>query len=84
MTAWRVRIVPRRTCKARVHDADVHGACDGRLILSDQAFRRVRLRKTQAMDCDWEMACIPVDGHCFGATTEDLHRVWKGQFLGYS
>ena len=61
VTAWCIRIVAGSTCKARVHDADVHGARDHGLVLCDQAFRSVRLRKTQAMDGDWEMARIPVD-----------------------
>ncbi len=84
VTAWCIRIVAGGTCKARVHDADVHGASDHGLVLCDQAFRSVRLRKTQAMDSDWEMARIPIYGHGFGATAEDLYRVWEGQFLRYS
>src|SRR5450756_2719994 len=83
-TAWSIGIVAGSSRKARVHDADVHGACDRRLVLCDQAFRSVRLRETQAMDCDWEMARVAVDGHCFSATAEDLHGVRKGQFLRYS
>ena len=42
------------------------------------------MRITQAMDCDWEMPRVPVDGHGFSATAEDLHRVWKDEFLRYA
>ena len=66
-TAGRIKIVSWCARQACVHHADIHRAFDRRLVLRDQTFRRMRLRKAQPMNHDWKIALTPIDRDRLGA-----------------
>src|SRR5208282_2249730 len=80
--AWSIEIVPRRTGKTGMQDADVDCAFDSGFVLANQVFRCMRMREAQTVDRHRKLALRPVDRHRLGVATEHLYRIWKSQLLG--
>ena len=70
------------TADTRVHEADVQGSGNRRLVLSNQAFRRLRLAKTEPMDDRLGARRAPPRLHCIRPSLEYGHRVREGQLTG--